>query len=111
MTVADTQKMKAEVYNIVGQIPRGKVLTYGDIAILTGFPRLSRMVGHILASVPSTLRLPCHRVVNANGRLAPHWPGQQKLLEAEGVRVIKCNNGTAKIPLKKYRLHLSGLSL
>ena len=107
----DAQQLKAEVYNIVGQIPFGRVLTYGDIARLAGYPNLSRMVGHILSTVPPSLRLPCHRVVNASGHLAPHWPQQQQLLEAEGVSVRTSKNGTAKISLEKYRMRLSSLSL
>lgn len=103
MAKKDTQQLKTDVYNIVAQIPRGKVLTYGDIARLSGHPNLSRLVGHVLATVPSSLHLPCHRVVNASGRLAPHWPEQRQLLEAEGV-VVKTNKvGVAAISLPRYR--------
>ena len=103
MAKKDTQQLKTDVYNIVAQIPRGKVVTYGDIARLSGHPNLSRLVGHVLATVPSSLHLPCHCVVNASGRLAPHWPEQRQLLEAEGV-VVKTNKaGVAAISLPRYR--------
>lgn len=74
-----------EVYSIVASIPRGKVLTYGQIAWLTGHPNHSRLVGHVLRGAAAELNLPCHRVVNSQGRTAPCWPEQTELLKAEGV--------------------------
>lgn len=74
-----------EVYAVVRAIPYGKVLTYGDVAQLAGFPRHARMVGRVLHDVPASFGLPCHRVVNSRGRTAPHWEEQRSLLEAEGV--------------------------
>ena len=65
--------LRAEVYDIVRQIPRGRVLTYGRIAALCGWPNHSRLVGRIMRTAPDA-DLPCHRVVNASGRLAPHYP-------------------------------------
>ena len=75
-----------DVLNIVSQIPRGKVTTYGNIAALAGWPSHSRMVGRTLRYSPGAVELPCHRVVNIEGRTAPGWPQQRMLLEAEGVR-------------------------
>ncbi|SFG21850.1 MGMT family protein [Prevotella sp. KH2C16] len=80
-----TEELRQEVYHVVAAIPRGKVITYGQIAFLTGRPQNSRLVGHLLHGVPRELRLPCHRVVNASGRLVPGWSGQRALLEQEGV--------------------------
>lgn len=60
-----------EVYGVVRDVPAGKVISYGEIASLLGKPQCSRMVGRALKQVPSELNLPCHRVVNAQGRLAP----------------------------------------
>lgn len=107
MAKTDMQQLRSDIYNIVGQIPCGRVLTYGDIARLAGYPRLSRQVGHLLSTVSPSLHLPCHRVVNAAGRLAPHWPEQQRLLEAEGVKVEPGKDGTARVRLKAYRWALS----
>lgn len=76
----------SEVYDVVSQIPAGKVTTYGMVARLVGFPNHSRLVARALASLPDDHDLPCWRVVNAQGRTAPNWPDQQRLLEAEGVR-------------------------
>lgn len=58
-----------EVYAVVRDIPAGKVISYGEIAALLGKPQCSRMVGRSLKQVPLDLNLPCHRVVNAQGRL------------------------------------------
>lgn len=74
-----------EVYDIVALIPRGRVTTYGEIATLLGKPQCSRMVGKALKQVPEGELLPCHRVVNAQGRLVPGWEEQRALLLAEGV--------------------------
>lgn len=75
-----------EVYDVVAQIPAGKVLTYGKIARLIGCPQNARLVGTAMKNAPQELRLPAWRVVNAQGRTAPLWTEQQELLEAEGVR-------------------------
>lgn len=75
-----------DVYDVVREIPAGKVTTYGDIAALLGLPQYSRLVGRALRQVPQGLVLPCHRVVNAAGRLAPGWVEQRELLLSEGIR-------------------------
>lgn len=71
------------VYEMVDAIPYGKVATYGQIAWMLGAPKRSRQVGQALRYAPPGL--PCHRVVNHCGRLAPNWPEQRVRLEAEGV--------------------------
>lgn len=77
-------KFKNSVYDIVKSIPYGKVLTYGQIAWLAGLPTYSRLVGRTLRETKENL--PCHRVVNSQGRTAPDWEKQIELLKAEGVR-------------------------
>ena len=59
--------------------------TYGQIARLTGRERHARLVGLILSRAERYGEYPCHRVVNHVGRLAPHFPGQRRLLLEEGV--------------------------
>lgn len=81
----DTSAFREEVYSVVAVIPRGKVMTYGQIAWLVGWPQHSRLVGRMLREVPTELSLPCHRVVNAQGRMAPHWAELRLMLESEGV--------------------------
>ena len=65
------------VYKAVALIPKGKVATYGQIALLAGSPRASRVVGYALHVNPMPGVIPCPRVVNREGRL----------LEGEGVVV------------------------
>ena len=90
MTVEEAKMFQAEVLNIVSQIPYGRVTTYGHIAALAGWPSHSRMVGRTLRYSPGAVDLPCHRVVNKEGRTAPGWSRQRQLLEAESV-VFKAN--------------------
>ena len=80
------------VYTVVCAIPKGKVATYGQIALMAGSPRASRVVGGALHRNPTPGEIPCHRVVNREGRLAPDFAfggleQQRRLLEAEGVEV------------------------
>ena len=79
-----------EVYNIVTQIPPGKVATYGQIAAMLGSPHGARTVGWAMQSAPGDLMLPCHRVVNRRGEMAPDYAFgggdiQRAMLEAECV--------------------------
>ena len=53
-----------QIYDIVRQIPYGKVATYGQIAELAGNKRLSRVVGYALHVNPDPDGIPCYRVVN-----------------------------------------------
>lgn len=81
----EARQFREDVLNIVAQIPRGKVTTYGYIALLIGWPDHARMVGRTLHYTPGAEQVPCHRVVNAVGRTAPGWAQQRELLEREGV--------------------------
>ena len=80
------------VYEYVGRVPRGRVVTYGQVAAAIGAPRCARQVGWALHANPAPGVIPCHRVVDRTGRLAPAFAfggagAQQALLEAEGVAV------------------------
>ncbi|HEX4745144.1 MAG TPA: methylated-DNA--[protein]-cysteine S-methyltransferase [Candidatus Limnocylindria bacterium] len=74
------------VYAVVRMIPKGKVATYGQIATLLGRPRGGREVGWALSACDDP-RVPCHRVVDRNGRLAPHFREQRARLRSENVTV------------------------
>lgn len=80
---------KERVYEIVGQIPKGRVMTYGQIAALAGAAWAAWEVGQIAHTGPSDL--PWQRVVNKRGGLAKGYPGglegHKKALEAEGTSV------------------------
>lgn len=81
-----------KIYEVVKKIPRGKVATYGQIARLAGNAKWSRVVGYALHSNPDPDGIPCFRVVNRFGGLAPAFAFgginvQADLLRAEGVEV------------------------
>lgn len=78
------------VYDIVSQIPPGKVVSYGWIARLAGSPKAARAVGYALHNNPRPGIIPCHRVVSASGNIAAGFAfgggtAQRELLEAEGI--------------------------
>lgn len=85
MTKVDSVEFAKTVREIVRAIPRGKVATYGDVAALAGHPSHSRLVGRVLACIGMDSDVACHRVVNCQGRTAPHWQLQAPRLRAEGV--------------------------
>ena len=109
------------VYEVVARIPPGKVATYGQVAILAGFPRRARHVGQALAAIPRDLTLPWHRVINAQGKISPRSPArraqrpryrpgpaerrQRRLLEAEGVRFRGGRVDLAHYRWSSARLH------
>ena len=95
--------MKDHVYAILKTIPAGKVMTYGQVAERLGNKNLARTVGNILHDNPDPENIPCHRVVNAKGKVAEHYAfggadAQRAKLEAEGI--VFEQNG--RIDLKKY---------
>lgn len=83
------------VYEVVKKIPEGQVMTYGQVAQAIG-TKDARRVGHALHANRSK-EVPCHRVVNKDGRLAPGYafggPGEQKnRLISEGVKFADENH-------------------
>ncbi len=93
------------VYEFLRTVPKGKVVTYGQIAANIGAPRSSRQVGWALHVNPQPGVIPCHRVVNREGRLAPAFAFggievQASLLRAEGVEV---NDGCVDLSRYQYK--------
>jgi methylated-DNA-protein-cysteine methyltransferase-like protein len=79
------------IYAVVRRIPRGRVATYGQVALLAGLPRAARQVGYALHALSGSSTVPWHRVINASGRISlPPGAGgvEQRLrLVADGVAV------------------------
>lgn len=105
-------KIKEVVYQMVKNIPKGKVETYGSIANNLNLKRQSRAinfkinpryVGYLLHKNPDPKNTPCHRVVNVKGMLADNykfggWREQKKKLIGEGVKFIS----EKKVDIKRY---------
>lgn len=92
-----------KVYDLVKQIPSGKVMTYAQVAKFLKNPKGARMVGWALHSNPDSNSIPCHRVVNSKGMISSGFAFggpdiQRKLLEQEGIVF----NQDDKIDLDKY---------
>ncbi|MBK8267645.1 MAG: MGMT family protein [Planctomycetes bacterium] len=91
-----------QILSIIRQIPRGKVCTYGRIAMLAGLPGRARLVGKVLRYSPLANGVPWHRVVNASGCISlrsGESPVRQKsLLEGEGIRF----NLAHRVDLNQY---------
>lgn len=92
-----------KIYEVVKKIPRGKVATYGQIAELAGDKKWARAVGYALHANPDPEKIPCFRVVNRFGGLAPAFAFggigvQAKKLKAEGIEVSAENT----VDLDKY---------
>jgi methylated-DNA-[protein]-cysteine S-methyltransferase len=75
------------------EIPRGRVDTYGGVAMRIGKPGASRAVGHALATNPFPITIPCHRIVRSDRTLGGYGGGRgrgrarkRELLASEGVR-------------------------
>ena len=106
--ITETRRQKVKntferIYDVVRRIPRGKVATYGQVALMAGNHRWSRVVGYALHVNPEPGVIPCHRVVNRCGEpsVAFAFGGineQILLLQDEGVEI---HDG--KVDLAKYQ--------
>jgi methylated-DNA-protein-cysteine methyltransferase-like protein len=97
-------QFKERVYALVRAVPTGRVVTYGQVAALLGAPFAARAVGSALKYAPGSGQVPCQRVVNRWGRLAPvyGWGGPEqhkRELEEEGVQV----RADFTVDLEKYQ--------
>lgn len=97
------QSTYERIYDVVKQIPYGKVATFGQVAALAGNRRWSRVVGYALHVNPDPDNIPCFRVVNRLGEVSKAFAfgGENKqieLLEAEGVKFID-----GRVDMKNYQ--------
>jgi len=96
------ESLRERVLAVVRAIPRGRVATYGQVALLAGAPRAARQVGGILFRSAERDDVPWQRVVNASGGISTHKVGagtlQEALLRSEGVEV-----DASGVDLRRYR--------
>lgn len=95
--------MEQKVYEFLKKIPKGKVVTYGQIAEYLGNKKLARVVGNILHKNPDPIGQPCYKVVNQKGELSSNFGDggieiQKERLMADGIEVENY-----KVDLKKYK--------
>lgn len=98
-------KFTEDVLDIIKMIPKGKVMTYGQIAAYAGNPKGARQVSRILHSMSMSHKLPWHRVINAKGTISLNGEAgfiQGSMLADEGIPVIN-----KKINLLKYQYIIS----
>ncbi|HET9765587.1 MAG TPA: MGMT family protein, partial [Thermoanaerobaculia bacterium] len=102
---APSTSLWPRIYAVVARVPRGRVVTYGQVAALAGLPRQARLVGYAMHGLPDGSTLPWHRVINAQGKVSlrsfagPSEGLQRHLLEEEGVAFD--DNG--RVSLKRFR--------
>jgi methylated-DNA-protein-cysteine methyltransferase-like protein len=92
------------VLALVARIPRGSLASYGQIALMVGYPRRPRQVGMVLKGLPEGTDLPWHRVVNTLGYVPSKgrwWGAQVQIarLREEGIEVDELGN----LDLERYR--------
>jgi methylated-DNA-protein-cysteine methyltransferase-like protein len=101
-TSSDFDRWVKAVWQVVDGIPRGHVLTYGEVARLAGMSRAARRVSQAMRRAPRGMKLPWHRVINAQGKISfpedsSGYRRQKELLEGEGVVFLK-----GKIDLERF---------
>lgn len=93
-SASDADARVQRILATVDTIPRGRVLSYGDVAREAGLPRNARLVGRVMARLPAGSALPWHRVVDAAGRIRVIGSAareQKRRLAREGV-VLRAEN-------------------
>lgn len=95
--------MKEEVYHFLTTIPKGKVVTYAQVAEYLGNKNLARVVGNILHNNPDENKYPCYKVVDGKGNLSKHFAfggieKQKEKLQNDGIEVVHY-----KVDLNKYQ--------
>ncbi|WP_444931981.1 MGMT family protein [Microbulbifer sp. SSSA002] len=97
----EKQNALERICQALAAIPEGRVVTYGDLAEMAGYPRAARLAGQTLRKLPKGTKLPWHRVINAQGRISLPEPGasrQRERLESEGITLLK-----GRVDMGRYR--------
>lgn len=106
--MAQDRSFTQRCYELCRAIPRGKAVTYGELARAAGNAKASRAVGNAMRTNPDAPRTPCHRVVGRDGKLTGYAFGLSKkemLLREEGVVM---NNGRVDLKACAYYFDQGG---
>ncbi|WP_333653339.1 MGMT family protein [Acinetobacter johnsonii] len=94
MAESIVKELAPMIFQVIAQIPYGRVASYGQIARLAGIPKHSRLVGYVLKHMDADSSLPWYRVINSQGKISLSRLNDQgqniqaQLLMAEGILVI-----------------------
>ncbi len=99
----DSKNTFEKIYDVVKQIPKGQVATYGQVAALAGNRRWARVVGYALHVNPDSGQIPCYRVVTKDGNVSDAFAfgganRQAELLSAEGITFVD-----GRVDMKKHQ--------
>ncbi len=96
-------EFELSLFNNLANIPRGKLISYGQLAKLSGYPNYARLVGRVLSKLPTDTKLPWFRVVNSQGKISLKGEGferQKTQLALEGINV---NDDGKVLNFKQYQ--------
>ncbi len=82
--------LEQQVYKKLTEVPQGKVTTYGELAKAVGLKNGQRIIGQIMKKNPYPAIIPCHRVVNSDGKVGGYAYGEDvktNMLQKEGIKI------------------------
>jgi len=97
------EKFTLDVIHIIKSIPKGKVMTYGQIAFIAGNPFGARQVARILHSMSQKEQLPWHRVINAQGKIS--LGGEMGIIQKSRLVDEDIIFKNDRINLRKFQYH------
>jgi methylated-DNA-protein-cysteine methyltransferase-like protein len=100
--LSERETMRQRILATIDSIPRGRVATYGQIALEAGLPGRARLVGRMLCDLPSGSKIPWHRVINASGKISVRGTSereQARRLKLERVSI----DARGRIDLAQHR--------
>ena len=107
MAESIVKELAPMIFQVIAQIPYGRVASYGQIARLAGIPKHSRLVGYVLKHMDADSSLPWYRVINSQGKISLSKLNDQRqniqaqLLLAEGILVIG-----DKVKMKEFQWNI-----
>ncbi|MDH1800724.1 MGMT family protein [Acinetobacter johnsonii] len=107
MAESIVKELAPMIFQVIAQIPYGRVASYGQIARLAGIPKHSRLVGYVLKHMDADSSLPWYRVINSQGKISLSKLNDQgqniqaQLLLAEGILVV-----SGKVKMKEFQWNI-----